>query len=67
MERFFRDLTEDVIREGSFKSAKELVAAIENYMDERNLSPKRYIWKKQGEEILKKIYKARATLAVQMT
>lgn len=65
VERFFRDLTEDVIREGSFKSAKELVTAIENYMNGRNLSPKRYVWKKQGEEILKKIYKARATFAVQ--
>jgi len=63
VERFFRDLTEECIREGSFESVKELVKAIENYLTERNLSPKRYVWKKQGAEILAKIHKARAVLA----
>jgi hypothetical protein len=29
VERFFRDLTEDVVREGSFASVPELVKAIE--------------------------------------
>lgn len=63
VERFFRDLTEEVVREGSFESVKELVKSIETYLMERNLQPKRYVWKKQGEEILAKIYKARAVLA----
>jgi transposase len=60
VERFFRDLTEDVVREGSFTSVRELVGAIETYLAERNLAPKRYVWKKKGEEILAKIHKARA-------
>ena len=59
VERFFRDLTEDVVREGSFESVKELVQAMETYLAERNLAPKRYVWRKKGEEILAKIQKAR--------
>ena len=63
VERFFRDLTEDVVREGSFGSVPELVRAMETYLAERNLTPKRYVWKKKGEEILAKISKARAAQA----
>jgi hypothetical protein len=29
VERFFRDLTEEVVREGSFASLRQLVSAIE--------------------------------------
>src|ERR1035438_9990693 len=60
VERFFRDLTQDVVREGSFESVRELVRAMETYLTERNLAPKRYVWKKKGEEILAKIFRARA-------
>src|SRR3974390_952360 len=63
VERFFRDLTEDVVREGSFGSVRELVQAIETYLVERNLAPKRYGWKKKGEEILARISRARAAQA----
>ena len=63
VERFFRDLTEDVVREGSFTSVVELVQAIAGYLDDRNLSPKRYVWKAKGEEILAKIQRAREALA----
>jgi len=63
VERFFRDLTEDVVREGSFGSVRELVRAMENYLAERNLAPKRYVWKKTGAEILAKIAQARAAQA----
>jgi len=63
VERFFRDLTEDVVREGSFQSVGQLVRAMETYLAERNLAPKRYVWRKKGEEILAKISKARAAQA----
>ena len=63
VERFFRDLTEDVVREGSFTSVGQLVRAMETCMAERNLAPKRYVWRKQGEEILAKIPKARLAQA----
>jgi len=62
VERFFRDLTVDVVREGSFSSVRELAVAIENYLAERNESPKPYRWKAAGEQILRKIQSARAAL-----
>ena len=62
VERFFRDLTEDVVREGSFTSVQELVSAIVGYLEECNLHPKPYVWKKKGEEILAKIQRAREAL-----
>lgn len=62
VERFFRDLTEDAVREGSFTSVPDLVRAIETYLVERNNAPKRYVWKAQGRDILIKINRARATL-----
>ena len=65
VERFFRDLTEDVIRDGSFGSVANLIGAIDIYLAERNLAPKRYIWKAKGAEILQKIERARAVMATQ--
>jgi transposase len=60
VERFFRDLTEDAVREGSFASVPDLVRTIEAYLAERNLAPKRYVWKAQGRDILFKINRALA-------
>lgn len=48
VERFFRDLTVECIRDGSFASTKELVASIEAYLKDRDLAPKRYVWKAEG-------------------
>lgn len=63
VERFFGELTADAIRPGSFKSVKELVDCIDAYLIERNLSPKRYVWRATGAKILAKIERARAALA----
>jgi len=65
VERFFRDLTEDVVREGSFTHVRELEDSIVQYLAQRNLTPKRYVWKKKGKEILAKIRRARAALEKQ--
>jgi transposase/transcriptional regulator with XRE-family HTH domain len=65
VERFFRDITEDVVRDGSFTSVAQLVQAMTDYLAERNLSPKRYVWKAKGEEILAKIQRAKEALARQ--
>lgn len=64
VERFFRDLTEDVVRNGSFESVKELTAAIMDYLRERNLNPKPYQWRAKGAEILAKIQRAREKLVI---
>lgn len=63
VERFFRDLTEDTIRDGSFSHVRELVAAIEAYLAERNLAPRPYRWHKDGHAILEKIRRAKAAKA----
>jgi len=65
VERFFGEITEDVIREGSFTSVRELVRDIEVYLAQRNLQPKPYRWKADGETILRKIQRAREALAAQ--
>lgn len=62
VERFFRDLTVDCVRDGSFASVPELVAAIEAYLAERDLNPKQYKWNAEGEKILEKIDRARKAL-----
>jgi len=62
IERFFRDLTAEVVRAGSFASLRPLVSAIEAYLAERNLAPKRYLWHAKGEDVLAKILRARTAL-----
>jgi transposase len=65
VERFFRDLTVDVVRDGSFTSTRQLTQAIMQYLAERNLAPRRYVWKKSGAEILASIQRARESLPSQ--
>lgn len=62
VERFFGELTEDVVRYGSFASVSQLVQDIEDYLAERNAEPKPYRWKASGEEILRKVKRAREAL-----
>jgi transposase len=62
VERFFADLTEDVIRAGSFRSVGKLVRDIKAYLGERNANPRAYKWKAEGAVILEKIKRARAAL-----
>ena len=64
VERFFRDLTEQVVREGSFRHVKELCDSILTYLAEHNANPKPYTWNAKGEEILRKIQRARQALPV---
>ena len=59
---FFPDLTNNVVRDGSFERVRELAVAIESYLGERDLRPKRYVWKAQGQAILKKIERTRRAI-----
>lgn len=63
VERFFRDLSQDVVRPGSFTSVRELTGAIWAYLEARNLRPRRYEWRAEGKAILEKIRRAREALA----
>ena len=61
VERFFADITNDAIRDGSFTSVSELVTAINTYINNRK--PKPYIWKADGLKILEKIDRAKNKLS----
>jgi transposase len=65
VERFFRDISEDAISEGSFSSVRELTSAIEIYLAQHNLDPKPYRWRAKGVDILAKIQRARNARAEQ--
>jgi transposase len=62
IERFFADITQQAIRDGSFTSVRQLVDAIDEYLALRNEQPKRYIWRAKGEEIPAKIQRARLAM-----
>ena len=62
VERFFADLTADCVREGSLESVRDLIDAIDEFLAVRNEEPKRYVWRAKGEDILRKIEKAKAVL-----
>ena len=62
VERWFREITDKRIRRGVFRSAKELVAAIEDYLAKHNANPQVFTWTAKAETILKKVRRARAVL-----
>jgi hypothetical protein len=62
VERFFRDLTDGVVREDSFRHVKELGDQILAYLAERNANPTRYTWNAKGKDVLRKIQQARKAL-----
>jgi transposase len=62
VERWFRNLTEQAIRRGVFRSVPDLIAAIEACLQANNNDPKPFIWTATAEEILEKVRRGRATL-----
>lgn len=64
VERFFRDVSQR-ITQGSFSSVKELANTIIAFLAERNAQPKRYVWRAKGEDILRKIQRAREAMMSQ--
>ena len=60
VERFFRDLTENRLRRGVFRSVEELITAIFDYIDHHNDHPKPFIWTAKASDILEKVKRARA-------
>ena len=63
VERFFRDITDQRIRRGVFRSVAELVRAIDEYLVQHNHEPKPFIWTAKAADILEKVKRARANLA----
>ena len=62
VERFFRDLTVNRLRRGVFHDVRELVHAIDDYVDHHNENPKPFIWTASANDILEKVKRARKAL-----
>ena len=62
VERFFRDITQNQIRRGVFRSVPELISSIENYVAQHNRDPKPFIWTAKACDILQKVTRARRSL-----
>ena len=67
VERFFRNLSEDRLKRGVFKSVDELIAAIELFVLAHNENPKPFIWTKNAKDILEKVMRAKAKLKTVQT
>jgi hypothetical protein len=62
VERSFRDITENHIRRGVFRSVDELERTILQAVELHNQSPRPYIWTAKATDILAKVIRARASL-----
>ena len=62
VERWFGEISQKRIRRGSFQSVKELVTAIQEYLDQYNLTPKRFVWTKDADMILSKVARCKEAL-----
>jgi transposase len=62
VERWFRELTQKRIRRGTFRSVRELIAAIVEYVENHNEHAKEMKWTALPEEIMAKVRRARAVL-----
>ena len=63
VERFFRDISENRLRRGVFKSLPKLVTAIDDHVAHHNTDPKPFIWTKSARGILQKVIRANALLS----
>jgi hypothetical protein len=53
VERFFADLTADMIRSARFASIGELVRDVDAYLSNRNAAPKPYTWRPKAPQSLR--------------
>lgn len=62
VERWFRNLTQQRLRRGSFHHIKDLIHAINDYIDNHNQNPRVFVWSAPVERILKKVAKCKEAL-----
>jgi transposase len=62
VERWFRDITDKRIRRGVFKNVPELIAAIQEYLNNHNQHPRIFKWTASVEQILAKVAKCKEAL-----
>lgn len=64
VEIFFNLITQQAIRRGTFKSVKELVAKIKQYIVQYNRHPKPFMWTATADSILTKIERLCQSISV---
>jgi transposase len=62
IERWFRNLTDQAIRRGTFPSVAALIEAIMRFVERHNDQPKSFVWTAKVDAILAKVRRARAVL-----
>ncbi|MFH2201986.1 MAG: IS630 family transposase, partial [Elusimicrobiota bacterium] len=62
VERWFREITDKRIRRGVFRSVPELIAAIEEYLDNHNQNPRVFTWTASPGRIMAKVLKSKEVL-----
>jgi transposase len=62
VERWFREITDQRIRRGTFRSVEQLIQAIIDYIQHNNQTPKPFVWTAKADEILAKVQRARKVL-----
>ena len=62
VERWFREITDKRIRRGTFRNVEQLIAAIEEFIQQHNTTAEPYVWTAKADEILAKVARARGVL-----
>ncbi len=62
VERWFRNLTQQRLRRGSFHNVKELIQAIGDYIRSHNQNPRVFVWSAPVARILTKVAKCKEAL-----
>jgi transposase len=62
VERWFREITDKRIRRGIFRNVPELIAAIQEYLENHNQNPRIFTWTASVEHILTKVAKCKEAL-----
>ena len=62
VERWFRELTDQRIRRGTFQNVQQLIAAIREFIEHHNQDSQPFVWSAKADVILEKVARARRTL-----
>ena len=62
VERWFSEITTKRIRRGSFQNVKELITAINNFIESHNQNPLVFVWTASVQAIMNKITKCKEAL-----
>lgn len=62
IERWFRELTQKRIRRGTFRSVREVIDAVMEFIESHNDDSKPYLWTARAADIIAKVRRARAVL-----